>query len=111
MRVAHDLALLDGTVLGEEASNLILGQTGVNTSDEKVGTRVDGAVLVKILTTVTVLGRRAAGKERGQQNDDDTGLELVRKLYRSPPPGEAERRRVLSLPLSLRGEALRLSRS
>lgn len=27
------------------------------------------------------------------------------------PPGEAERRRVLSWPLSLRGEALRLSRS
>lgn len=36
---------------------------------------------------------------------------LVGRLYRSPAPGEAERRRVLSLPLSLRGEALRLSRS
>lgn len=34
MRIAHDLTLLDLTVLLEEARNLGLGQTGVDASDK-----------------------------------------------------------------------------
>jgi hypothetical protein len=50
--VKHDLALLNITVFLEEAGNFLLGQTWVDTSDEKVGARVDCTI---------ILGRRAAG--------------------------------------------------
>lgn len=48
MRVTHDLALLDSTVLAEKASNLILGQAGVNAGNKQVGARVDSTVIVPV---------------------------------------------------------------
>jgi hypothetical protein len=50
MRVKHDLAFLNLTVLLEEASNFSLGETRVDASDEKVRTRIDSTI---------ILGRRA----------------------------------------------------
>lgn len=60
MGVAHDLALLDRAVLSEEASNLLFRQAGVDASNEQVGTRVDGTVIVLgiILGGATVGGKR-----------------------------------------------------
>ena len=58
MGVAHDLALLDGTVLGEQASHLILRQAGVDTSDKEVRAGVDGTIVVTV--TVVILDRSAA---------------------------------------------------
>lgn len=62
VRVAHDLALLDITVLLEHASDLLLGQTGVDAGDEEVGARVDGAVIVTVATSGTSLVLGATGK-------------------------------------------------
>jgi hypothetical protein len=50
VRVKHDLAFLNLTILLEEAGNLGLREARVNASDEKVRTRIDGTI---------VLGRRA----------------------------------------------------
>lgn len=50
--VAHDLALLDGSVLSEQTGDLILGQAGVDAGDEEVGARVDSAVIVAVATAV-----------------------------------------------------------
>lgn len=70
--IAHNLALLDLTVLLEEARNLSLGQLRVDTSDEKVGSRVDGTIITTVIAhlrvglrsavTVVVWGRRAAAR-------------------------------------------------
>lgn len=46
MGVQHDGAVVDITVLLEETRNIGLGQTGVNASDEEVGARVDGALIL-----------------------------------------------------------------
>lgn len=40
VRVAHDAASIDIAVLLEKAADFLLGQTGVNASNEKVGARV-----------------------------------------------------------------------
>ena len=56
--ILHDLALLDLTILLEEAGDLGLLKTRVDAGDEEVGTRVDGTVV--ILVVVAVLGRGAA---------------------------------------------------
>lgn len=53
--VKHDLALLDLTVLLEEASDLGLGQAWVNAGDEQVRSRVHGAIVLGRRSTV-VLG-------------------------------------------------------
>jgi hypothetical protein len=45
VRVKHDLTFLDLAVFLEETGDLSLGQTGVDASDEEVGTRVDCAVI------------------------------------------------------------------
>ena len=50
--IKHDLALLNITVFLEEASDFLLGETRVDTSDEEVGAWVDCTI---------ILGRRAAG--------------------------------------------------
>jgi len=52
--IAHDLALLNLAVLLEEARNLSLGQLGVDASDEKVGSRVDGAVITAVIAHLGV---------------------------------------------------------
>ena len=44
--IAHDLALFDLAVLFKEARNLRLGQSRVDTGDEKVGAWVDGSIIV-----------------------------------------------------------------
>ena len=46
VRVAHDAASFDIAVLLEQAADLLLGQAGVDTGDEKVGTRVGGFFFV-----------------------------------------------------------------
>jgi hypothetical protein len=40
VRIAHDAASFDITVLLEQATDFLLGQTGVNAGNEKVGARV-----------------------------------------------------------------------
>ena len=63
MRVAHDLALLDVTVLGEKSGDFILAQPGVDAGDEQVGARVDGIITVPG-TAAVVLGWAAATEWR-----------------------------------------------
>lgn len=46
VRIAHDAAGLDIAVLLEQAADLLLGQTGVNAGNEKVGARVGGFFFV-----------------------------------------------------------------
>lgn len=121
VRVAHDLALLDIAVLGEESGDFILAELGVDAGDEQVGARVDGTLAVPRATTV-VLGWGAAkegalevcglfANECGSWGRLCVNRKWLSGLSYRSPPGEAERRRALSWPLSLRGEALRLSRS
>ena len=57
MGIKHDLALFDITIFLEEAGNFSLGETGVDSGDEKVGARVDSAVILG--RTTIVLGRAA----------------------------------------------------
>lgn len=45
VRVAHDVALLNLTILLEQTCNLLLGQTGVDTGDEEIGARVAAAIV------------------------------------------------------------------
>lgn len=56
MGVKHDLALLDLTVLLEQAGDLGLGKTGVDAGDEKVGSGVDGAIILGRGSSAVVLG-------------------------------------------------------
>ena len=46
MWVKHDLALLNLTVLLKETGDLSLGETWVDTSNEEVGSWVDGAIVL-----------------------------------------------------------------
>lgn len=55
VRVAHDVALLDIAVFLEQTGDLLLGQAGVDASDEEVGSGVDGF----IIATVARLWRRS----------------------------------------------------
>ena len=59
MGVLHDLALLNVTILLEEAGDLLLAQAGVNASDEEVGAGVDGTIIVLGATMMVLLGRGA----------------------------------------------------
>ena len=43
--VKHDLALLDVAILLKEASNLLLGETRVDTGHKEVGSGVDGSII------------------------------------------------------------------
>jgi hypothetical protein len=54
VRVKHDLALLNLTILLEEASNFSLRETRVDASDEKVRTRVDSTIILGRWATVTL---------------------------------------------------------
>jgi len=45
MGIKHDLALLNVTVLLEQASNLLLRKTWMNTSNEEIGTWVDSTII------------------------------------------------------------------
>lgn len=61
VRIAHDVALLDLTVLLEQACDLVLGQGRVNAGDKEVGALVAALVLL----TVARLRRRATGCTSG----------------------------------------------
>ena len=52
MRIKHDLALLDVTILLEETSDFRFRKTWVNTSDEKVGAWIDCAVILRSATII-----------------------------------------------------------
>lgn len=54
--ITHNVALLNSAVLLEKNSDLLLGQTGMDASDEEVGARVDLAVVAA--TLAAVLARR-----------------------------------------------------
>lgn len=60
MGILHDLALLDLAVFLEEAGDFRLGEAGMNSGNEEVGTRVNGAifVLAAILVLVTTDDKR-----------------------------------------------------
>lgn len=64
MRVLHDLALLDLTILLKEAGDLGLLQARVDAGDEEVRSGVDGTRVVIIGTIVALDGRTIC---RGQQ--------------------------------------------
>jgi hypothetical protein len=55
VRVKHDLAFLNLTILFEKTSNFRLRQTRVNASNEKVRARVNGAIILGRWATV-ILG-------------------------------------------------------
>ena len=99
--VAHDVALLNFTILLEEACDLVLGQAGVDASDEEVG----ALVAALILLTVARLRRRATGHALATE----TISAESKNTYRlSRPLGEALRARALSLSRpSRRGDLLR----
>lgn len=104
VRVAHDAAGLDVAVLFKQTADLILGQTGVNTSDEKVGTRVDG--LLFIFFGSAGLGGRATVDLRSGSVVDET-CEVIEKLvitYRSSRAAGEALRILLSPSRSGRGE-------
>ena len=46
MGIKHNLALLDVAVFLEETGDFLFGKARVNTSDEEVGARVDGTVIL-----------------------------------------------------------------
>lgn len=46
VRVLHDLAFLNLSIFLEEAGHFGLGEPGMNTGDEEVGTRVNGSVFI-----------------------------------------------------------------
>ena len=56
MRVKHDLALLDITVFHEEAGNLLLGETRVDTGYEEVGAWVDCTIILRTWAATIALG-------------------------------------------------------
>lgn len=53
--VAHDVALLDLSVLLKQARDLVFGQAWVDTSDEQVGSWVDGLAVAIAATAAAVL--------------------------------------------------------
>lgn len=55
VRVKHDLAFLNLTILLEKASNFSLRETRVDTSDEKVRARIDSTIILGRWATV-ILG-------------------------------------------------------
>jgi hypothetical protein len=52
--IKHDLALLDLTILLEQASDLGLGETWVDAGDEQVRSRVHGAIVLRRRSTVVL---------------------------------------------------------
>lgn len=100
MRVTHDAALLDITVLAEQAANLILGQARVNASDEEVGSRVDGIFLV--IVVAWSWGRTTVGTGLSTGNGDE-GCRKG-KAYRSSLAAGEALRILLSPSRSGRGE-------
>jgi hypothetical protein len=60
VRILHDVALLDLSILAKQTSNLLLGEAGVDARHEQVGAWVAGArVLVVVLAMGTAVGGRA----------------------------------------------------
>lgn len=57
VRVAHDAASLDITVLLKETTDFILGQTRVDASDKEVGARVGSLLLIFVVATRLGWGR------------------------------------------------------
>jgi hypothetical protein len=51
MGILHDLAFLDFAILLEKTGHLSLVKTRVNSSDEEIGSRVDGAIFVLAMST------------------------------------------------------------
>ena len=59
--VLHDLALLNLAILLKKARNLCLGESGVNASDEEVGARVDGSIVIITTATTTAAATLVLG--------------------------------------------------
>jgi hypothetical protein len=53
VRVAHNVTLLDLAILLEETGDLLLGERGMDASDEEVGARVAAAWVVVILVALS----------------------------------------------------------
>jgi len=72
VRVFHDLALLDFTILLEQTGHLSLVETGMDSGDEEVGSRVNGTIFVFaiiFLGSTVVLGMaRRSGSTSGVVN-------------------------------------------
>lgn len=99
--VAHDVALLDFTVLLEQTCDLLLAQGGVDAGDEEVGALV--AALFRLM--VARLRRRATQPALA---GSIISIELNNTYRLSRSLGEALRARALSLSRpSRRGDLLR----
>lgn len=61
MRVFHDRATFDFSILLEKTGDLALGETRMDASDEEVGTRVTSRVVTTV-SAVTVSRGWAAGR-------------------------------------------------
>lgn len=57
VRVKHDLALLNFAIFGKESHYIILSQTGVDSGNEKVGSRVSSTISIAIAAAVTTTVR------------------------------------------------------
>lgn len=44
MRIQHDLAFFNITILGKETGHIVLSETRVNSSHEKIGTSISGTI-------------------------------------------------------------------
>jgi len=53
VRIKHDLAFLDVTILLEETSDFLLVEARVDASDKEVGAWVDRAIILSRRTTTT----------------------------------------------------------
>jgi hypothetical protein len=60
VRVTHDLASLDFTVLLKETSDLSFSEARINTSNEQIRTPIDGLVIVSVTFGASVARRGAA---------------------------------------------------
>jgi len=67
MRIQHDCALVNLSVLGEEARDVGFGETGVNAGHEQIGTRVLRAIVVLVVLS-------AAGSWRGWSTISSTAV-------------------------------------
>jgi hypothetical protein len=78
VRVFHDLALLDFTILLEQTGHLSLVETGMDSGDEEVGSRVNGTIFV---FAIIFLGSTIAEKDyqRRTQQDSDFWARVVGK--------------------------------
>lgn len=103
--VQHDGAVLDVTILLEQARNIGLGQTRVDTSHEQVGAGVLGALLIFFLRGQMGLAQGSRTAEPRLAKDDS--VRCCSLIYLSSARPLGERLRARSPRGSSRGEALR----